>query len=244
MDDYITEREQIEVIKRWWRENGWYLIGGVAIAVVAYVGYGQYQDYRERRAEEAASLYTQLAEALTDDRGRSDELLAQLRAEHPTSPYTHQAGLLVAKEYLISDPARAESELRRVMDESSDPGLAFVARMRLARVLIYRQSYQDALQVLTVEDPGEFAARLDELKGDTYTALGDVDAARVAYTQALIAQGGESVDRNLVQMKLNNLQAATSVAAEAPSSEAGAPPSEAGAQPGEAQVVPPNGAVE
>jgi predicted negative regulator of RcsB-dependent stress response len=212
VDDYLTEKEQIEAIKRWWNENGWYLIGGVAIAVLAYVGYGQYQAYRDRRNEEAAGLYLQLSEALADDRGRSDELLAQLRDEHPKSPYTHQAGLLIAKEYLISDAARAESELRRVMSDSSDPGLAFVARLRLARVLVYRQNYQEALQLLEVEDPGQFAARVNEIKGDVHAAMGDIEAARSAYAQALTAPGAESVDRNFVQMKLNSLQAPPSVA--------------------------------
>jgi predicted negative regulator of RcsB-dependent stress response len=99
------------------------------------------------------------------------------------------------------------------MTESTDPGLAFVARLRLARVLIYRESYQDALQVLEVEDAGEFAARLNELKGDVHAAMGEIDAARSAYTQALTAPGAESVDRNYVQMKLNSLQAPASVVA-------------------------------
>lgn len=212
MDDYLTEKEQIEAIKRWWNENGWYLVGGVAIAALAYVGYGQYQDYRDRRSEDAARLYLQLAETLADDRGQGDELLAQLREEHPRSPYTHQAALLLAKEYLISDTARAESELRDVMNESSDPSLAFVARLRLARVLIYRQDYPGALALLEVEDPGEFAARLNELKGDVHAAMGDIDAARSAYLGALTGAGAESVDRNFVQMKLNSLQTPPSVA--------------------------------
>jgi predicted negative regulator of RcsB-dependent stress response len=219
VDENLSEKEQIELIRRWWRENGWYLIGGVAIAVLGYAGYGQYQAYQDRRAEQAASLYLQLTEALGDDRGRGDELLVRMREEHPNSPYTHQAGLLLAKEYLVSDAARAESELRRAMTESSDPGLAFVARLRLARVLIYRQSYQEALQVLEVAEPGEFTARLNELKGDTYAAMGDIEAARSAYTQALTAQGAESVDRNFVQMKLNGLHAPPSVA---PAAEGGA----------------------
>jgi predicted negative regulator of RcsB-dependent stress response len=213
VEEYLSEKEQIEAIKRWWNENGWYLIGGVAIAALAYVGYGQYQDYRDRRNEEAAGLYLQLSEALADDRGRSDDLLAQLREEHPGSPYTHQAGLLIAKEYLISDAARAETELRHVMTESSDPGLAFVARLRLVRVLIYRQNYQEALRLLEVEDPGEFAARVNDLKGDVHAAMGDIEAARAAYVEALTAPGAESVDRNFVQMKLNSLQAPPSVAA-------------------------------
>jgi predicted negative regulator of RcsB-dependent stress response len=213
VDEYLSEKEQIDAIRRWWSENGWYLIGGVAIAALAYFGYGQYQDYRDRRNEEAATLYTEFAQALTDDSGRSDELLARLRAEYPQSPYTHQAGLLLAREYLVSDTVRAESELRRVMTESADPGLAFIARLRLARVLIYRQSYQEALQILEVEDPGEFAARLSELEGDVHAAMGDIEAARAAYTEALTAPGAESVDRTYVQMKLNSLQTPPSVAA-------------------------------
>jgi predicted negative regulator of RcsB-dependent stress response len=212
VDDYLSEKEQIEAIRRWWNENGWYLVGGIAIALLAYFGYGQYQEYRDRRNEEAAGLYTQLAEVLTDDRGRSDELLAELRAEHPKSPYTHQAALLLAREYLVSDTARAESELRRVMMESADSGLAFIARLRLARVLIYRQSYQEALQILEVEDPGEFAARLNELEGDVHAAMGDIEAARTAYTEALTAPGAESVDRTYGQMKLNGLQTPPGVA--------------------------------
>jgi predicted negative regulator of RcsB-dependent stress response len=99
------------------------------------------------------------------------------------------------------------------MSESSDPGLAFVARLRLVRVLIYRENYAEALQLLEVEDPGEFEARLNELKGDVHAAMGDIDAARSAYTQALIAPGADSVDRNFVQMKLNSLQAPPSDAA-------------------------------
>ena len=71
-----------------------------------------------------------------------------------------------------------------------------------------------------------------------------VEAARSAYTQALTATGGESVDRNLVLMKLNSLQGAANVAVETPSGEAGAPPTEAGAPPSEAPAVPPNGAAE
>jgi predicted negative regulator of RcsB-dependent stress response len=210
VDEYLTEREQIEVIKQWWRENRWFLLGGVAVAGLGYLGYYQYQAYRTARAEQAADLYTRLHETLEDDREGAEELLSQLRAEYANSPYTHQASLLMAKELLITDTARAVEELRQVMEGSDDPGLAFIARLRLARVLAYQTNFAEALEVLDVEDPGQFAARLNEIKGDIHAAMGETEAARSAYTQALTAPGSESVDRNFVQMKLNQLVEAPS----------------------------------
>jgi len=206
VDDLLTEKEQLEQIKQWWRENGWFLIGGIAIAVIGYYGYYQYQAYRDGNAEQAAELYIQLQQLIEDDREGGDALLAQLRAEHPDSPYTHHASMLMASEWLVMDSARAASELRTVMETSDDPALAFVARLRLARVLAYREEYAEALRVLDVEAPGVFAARLNEIKGDVHAATGEVDAARAAYTQALTAPGAEGIDRNFVQMKLGGLQ--------------------------------------
>lgn len=213
MDEFLTEKEQLDRIKQWWRENGWFLIGGMAIAVVGYFGYNQYQAYRDARAEQAAELYIRLQQTIEDDRPGGDELLAQLRAEYPDSPYTHHASLLIAREMLITNPARAADELRSVMNNSEDPGLAFIARLRLARVLAYQQNYAQALDVLSVPDPGQFAARLNEIKGDIHAAMGETEAARTAYTLALTAPGADGVDRNFVQMKLNELRAAPAAGA-------------------------------
>jgi predicted negative regulator of RcsB-dependent stress response len=77
-------------------------------------------------------------------------------------------------------------------------------------VLAYQTNYAEALEVLDVEDPGQFAARMNEIKGDIHAAMGEIEAARAAYTQALTAPGSESVDRNFVQMKLNQLLEAPS----------------------------------
>ena len=209
MDEFLSEREQIERIKQWWHENGWFLLAGMAIAVLGYYGYYRYQEYRDTRAEEAAALYMELEGVVEDDRAGVEEILTRLRAEHPNSPYTQQASLLVASEYLVSDTARAAQELRSVMESSADPGLALIARSRLARVLAYQERYDEALAVLVIDDAGQFAARLNEIEGDIHAAKGEIDAARSAYTQALTASGAQAIDRNFVQMKLNDLEPAS-----------------------------------
>jgi hypothetical protein len=75
-------------------------------------------------------------------------------------------------------------------------------------VLAYREQYQEALALLEVQEPGDLGAFISEVQGDIHVALGDAEAARTAYLQAFVAQGGELLDRNLLQMKLSDLETA------------------------------------
>lgn len=214
MDENLSDKEQLERVKQWWNEYGWFLLGGAGIAVLGIFGWDQWQAYQDRLAEEASVLYTELQQSIEDDRGDELELLADLRAEYPGSPYTHQAALLVASELVVREPERAEAELRLVMNESDDAELALIARTRLARVLAYRERHDEALELLDVEEPGQFAASIASIRGDIHAALGNTIEARNAYSQALTAPGAQSLDRNLLQMKLNALQPAAAETAE------------------------------
>ena len=207
MDEYLSEKEQIERIREWWRENGWYLVAGAALGAVALFGLNQYRNYTEARAEAAAALYLDLQDVLEDDDETAAEaLLAELREEHPSSPYTDQAGMLIAGYYLTSEPSRAADELRFVMQSTDDRELGLIARHRLARVLMYQGRHEEALQVLNVANLGAFSAQYSEARGDAYYGLGDTDAARAAYEEALAAPGAEWLNRSFVEMKLDALE--------------------------------------
>jgi len=206
MDEYLSEKEQIELIKRWWRENGWFLIGGAAIFAIGWFGWQQYQASQQRVAEEAAALYLELGAAVEDDdRERADELLARLASEFESSAYLDQGRLLIASENLIRDTQRSIDELTAVMESSRDEGTAMIARLRLARVLAYDEQFERALEVLNVSDIGEFEARFSEVRGDVHAAMGNVEAAISAYTDALLRGGNGTVDLEFLQLKLNEL---------------------------------------
>lgn len=213
MNEFLSEREQLELFRQWWRENGWYLVGGAGLALLGYFGWNQWQAREQSVAEQAATLYFELQQAIEDDSPETEQILAELHADHPDSPYAHQGSLLIARDLLISDPARATEELRRVMTTSSDAQLAMVARLRLARVLAWRESYDEALALLQVAEPGRFAARISEIEGDIHVALGDTTAARAAYGRALVDPGWETLDRNLLSIKLNDLEPVQTVSA-------------------------------
>ena len=214
MDEFLSEKEQIEVFRQWWRENGWYLVGGIGLGVLGLLGWNRYNAYVDTRSEEAAAIYVELRNAVgDDDAGSARNLLIELREDFPASPYTDQGGLLVALMRLDSGQLDAAiDDYGFVMENTSDPELALIARLRLARVLAQDESYTEALAVLDVA-PGRFSARYNEVRGDIHAALGDAGSARAAYNAALNAQETGLVDRNLVQMKLDDLSSSATAAA-------------------------------
>jgi len=207
VDEYLSEKEQIERIKQWWRENGWFLIGGALLASLGYFGFNQYQAYKHRVAEGAAAIYQQLVEVVGDDnRTQADQLLAQLEADYASSAYTDQAHLLIAQDYLIRDTDRSIAELTKVVEQSRDEGMVRIARLRLARVLAYDEQFDLALATLNVPDPGQFESRYAEVRGDIHAAAGNVEAAIGAYTDALLGAGSGTVDPEFVELKLGELR--------------------------------------
>jgi len=215
VDEFLSEKEQIDQIREWWRENGWYLVGGVALGVIVLLGWNRYNAYQDAQAEAAAALYVELRQAVADDApGDARNLLAQLRENYPGSPYTDHGGLLVAIVRMEAGQMNgAMDELRQVMEGTSDLELGLIARLRLARVLANEEMYDEALATLDV-DAGSFSGRYNEVRGDVYVALGDPVNAQAAYNAALTAQESNLVDRNLVQMKLEDLPAAEAATTE------------------------------
>ncbi len=210
MDEFLSEKEQLEQIRGWWRENGWYLIGGVALGGLLLLGWNQFQNYQQRRIEAASALYDEFSVAVLDRAEVSaSDLLAQLRADYPSSPYTDQAGMLKASLDLeLQQIDGAVEELRRVLDDTSDAELGLVVRQRLARLLVHLQRYDEALTVLGAVDPGRFAPSFSELRGDIYLAQGDTERARTAYLEAFNAEYTDVLNRNLLQMKIDDLPSA------------------------------------
>jgi predicted negative regulator of RcsB-dependent stress response len=209
VDEYLSEKEQLEQIRAWWRDNQWYLIGGVALGAALLLGWSQYQGYRQGRIQAASALYDEFSVAVLDRAEvRAAELLTELRTDFASSPYTDQAGLLMAS--LDLDQQKTEDalqELQHVLDTTSDEELALVVRLRLARLLVHLGRYDEALMNLDAVEPGRFAARYSELRGDIFSAQGDPDRARTAYLEAFNADFSDVLDRNLLQMKIDDLPA-------------------------------------
>ncbi len=211
MDGLLTEQEQVEAIRGWWRENGRYIISGLVIGAGLLFGWNYWQNQQEGKALEASSLY----EALADDvaEARLEPALAKatdILDNYGATPYAPQARLAMAKLYMdVGRDQDAADMLRPLVDQGADSETALVARLRLARLLLYQDRPAEAVELLRGYEDTAFASRYSEALGDALAALEREDEAVEAYAAAL---GGNpdlpTVDTTLIQMKINDLRVA------------------------------------
>jgi predicted negative regulator of RcsB-dependent stress response len=218
VDDYLTESDQWEALKRWLRENGAWMVAGVIIGVGVLFGYRWWEERQTARAYTAHARYSDVLTALSGaDKTRAVELADQLRSEYSDTPYADHADLVLARAHVdLGELEEAARRLRQVMDTSDDPELGLIARERLARVQLAQDRPDEALATLSGVDAGSFGPRFEEIRGDALFRKGDTAGALAAYRAALAATEPGVADAGLLQLKINDLGAAEAETASAP----------------------------
>src|SRR5215813_729942 len=128
MEEYLSDKEQWEQVKAWIRENGLWIIAGIAVGAAALGGWRWYQDHVDAVGTQAGAKYQQILQAIDrDDRSQAFVLLGELERNYSPSPYVDQGKLMVARVYVDSgDLDKAVSELTAVAEHSKDAELALV----------------------------------------------------------------------------------------------------------------------
>lgn len=211
MVEYATEEEQIEAVRRWWRENGRAVITGVIIGVAALVAWRGWAWYTENRALAASAVYEQvLAEVNSGDTEALVEQAQRLRKRYGSTAYAALGAFAAARAEVDAGKLDAAADwLRWVMDNADEVNTQRLARARLARVMGEQGKTDAALDLLDAEVPSAYTALYAEIRGDLLSDKGEREAAAEAYRQALQAQIGPS-DPELVQRKLNRVKPAGS----------------------------------
>jgi predicted negative regulator of RcsB-dependent stress response len=221
VDELLSEKEQLEAIRSWWRENGRYIISGVVIGVGLLLGWNYWTSQKAESVLRASQIYESLAnEVAAGNADAARSIAADLYDNYGSTVYARQARLAMAR--LFMDKGRDEdaaNELEALLQSGGDSETAMVGRLRLARILLYQDKPQEAVDLLQGYSDTAFAGRYSETLGDAYAALGRSDDARDAYTLALADKpNAPTVNRTLVQMKINDLpRADAKVSAESPS---------------------------
>ena len=208
VDIHATEEEQINQIKKWFKENGKFLIAGVVLGVGAILGYRSWNAYQVEQARSASSAYELVREAASVGNKEQAQKLGQaLINDYPGSPYATNTALSLAVVALeAGNPEESIKQLSWVLDSDARDSLKHVARLRMARIQLYSMNKVDAaLASLDVSKTGEFAALYDELRGDAWVVKGDSVQAQAAYQAALDAWNPDLGSSQLLEMKLADL---------------------------------------
>ncbi len=210
MELYETEQQQIESLKKWWRENGKAASAGVVIGLAVVFAGWSWRDHNKSQVEAASAEYQQLIEELEQD--KQDAALqraARIHEQYARTPYAVLAALALGKAKLEQgDTAAAQQHLQWALDNAAQPELEHITRLRLARVMLERDEKSAALKLIEPVKSEAFAAQYEELRGDIYLALNQPVAARAGYQRALALLAPESEQKALLQMKLDDLGAA------------------------------------
>lgn len=206
MATHIDDEEQLENLKRWWRENWLALVVGLGIGFTAIGGWEGWKLYRESRATQASHLFGDFKSAIeAGDKAEMTSVAARLGDDFARSPYASAAFLAVAQQAAQDGEwEQAKTSLEWVKAHGSDQGLKLMASLRLARVLWQQGDTSAALAELD-RDAGAFAPLYDELRGDIRITEGDRDGARQAYLRALAGLSEQASNRELLQTKLDDL---------------------------------------
>jgi predicted negative regulator of RcsB-dependent stress response len=206
MDEFLSESEQWELVKRWLRENTPWMLAGVALAAAGLGGYQWWQKRVELRLLAASRVYEQLVTAFSsNDLKTVVKLGDDLQRDYPGTGYAEQAMLATARIELENNQhVQAIEKLQQVIKSTSDQELALVARLRIARIQLDQKKPDDALSTLASATPGAFASRYAEIKGDALLAKGDREGALKSYREAQ-TNGGATVDGELLTLKIGQL---------------------------------------
>jgi len=189
--DYETEEQQLEAIKNWWKENSVLIIGGIGVGVAAIFGMQYFQSQSALHAESASILYEQVLVAAQNPDTTPNAIDAQLtkvnqlQSEFKNTPYAGLSALIVARQHInAGNVEKAEKQYRWIIANTEQDEMKYLAKIRLARILLGDKKTEQALALLNETYPESFKAMALELKGDTLLSQGLSKQAKAAYIQA------------------------------------------------------------
>ena len=196
MNEMLSDDEQVERIKAWWKANGNSIIAGVVIGLggfFAWQWWGSYQDKLAGEGAEAYELFEQAA--FGNDAKKTDDALAQLQSNFGDTSYSQFAAMELARQQVNAGSLEAaEKTLGDLLKQSADSALKPLLETRLARLLVAQKRLDEAGKLLDSIKSDAYAAEIAAIRGEIAFLQGDMSGARAALEEA--QQKGSS-DENI-----------------------------------------------
>ncbi|MEE9493204.1 MAG: tetratricopeptide repeat protein [Gammaproteobacteria bacterium] len=208
MDIDASEKEQIDSLKKWWKENGTSVVSGLLIGLSVLFGSRAWFSFQDRQMESASDAYAQMMDALGKENLEQARSFANIViTQHSGTSYAPLTALALAKIAVDEGtPEVARNQLEWALEHADTDELQHTARIRLIRILLDQENYPEAGTLLTAQTAEtDYQYQYLALKGDLAIAQEDTDAARAFYQEALDAMPAQASDRGLIQTKYDQI---------------------------------------
>ncbi len=205
MSEYETEEQQLEALKKWWKENGTSIIVGLFVGVSALFGWRYYGDQQNVHALQASDLYMQVAQSVALDKvdDKTIDISNKLVNDYADTPYAALTSLTLAKtEYEKNNLDGATAQLELAIKLANEDHIKQIANLRLVSIYIEQKKYDEAVSSLNMAHSDIYSAQYEEVRGDLHVAKGEAAQARAAYDTAIDILGA-SASRWLILKRQN-----------------------------------------
>jgi predicted negative regulator of RcsB-dependent stress response len=206
----LEEQEQLDQLKAFWKRYGTLLTWVLIVVLGAYAAWNGWGLYQRDQAEKSGAMFDQLDKAAqAGDVDQATRVFADMQSRYPRTAFTEQAGLLAARVQLEKGKADAAlASLAWVAANATEVEYQTIARLRAAGILLDQKKYDDAIKQLDGATAPEFAALVNDRRGDVLIAQNKPDDAKAAYAKAWKAMDATVGYRRLIDAKLTALGAA------------------------------------
>ena len=199
----LEEQEQIASFKAFWSKYGNLITWVLIIALGSYAAWNFWTSRQRTMSVEASALYDELQTSLgANDNAKVQRIAGDIRSKYENTAYARMSALAAAKTaFDANDLKTAKAHLQWVVENGNDEYQS-IAKLRLAGVLLDEKAFDEALKLLDTKFLPQFAAEVNDRKGDVLVAQNKLADARQAYVAALAAMDQKHPGRQLVQVKL------------------------------------------
>lgn len=205
---YETEEQQVEELKKWWKENGKSVVAGIMIGFALLAGWRWWQNYTEQQAQIASGFYEQVLSSIEkEELEKARGFAGKLLSDHGSSPYAVLTALNLAHQDIKQDDIEsAHARLQWAIDQNSGlTELTHIARLRKARLFLSQAKLAEAKSLVESVETKKFQGAYADIRGDIAIAEGQLEVARTAYDEALASEQLSTQHQKWVQIKRDDL---------------------------------------
>ncbi|RAX03205.1 MULTISPECIES: YfgM family protein [unclassified Photorhabdus] len=204
MEVYTNENEQVDVIRRFFANNGKALVFGLVLGAGALIGWRYWQSHQTNQLQESAEAFERVDQGLItstkESHAAAEKFASEINDSYGVMTHMHLAQLAVEKNELT----KADQFLSAATDQVKNEDLLSLVNIRLARVQLAEDKADAALKTLEQVKGSGWVAVAEDIRGDALLKKGDIAGARAAYTKGLSSNSPQAI-KSMLNLKLNNL---------------------------------------